>query len=162
MAKRGVLGVGWGRSVRFVAALAAVLTTSVVLAACGGSGVSSQEATQIAQNVLNKYEQQQKLKALQGQVNALKHGQPRSTTGSSGSSSSSGSSQPGTSCGNGVSAGPNTTCGFAQNVASAYRSSPSSVVNAYSPTTNDHYSMTCSGSNPTVCRGGNNASVYIY
>jgi hypothetical protein len=140
------------------------LATSAVLAACGDSGVSSDQAQQIAQSAIKKYQQEQKLKDLQGQVNALnKHGPTVSTTGSSGSNSSSGgSSQPGTSCGNGVSAGPNTTCGFAENVAAAYRDSGSSVVNAYSPTTGDHYSMTCSGSSPTVCRGGNDASVYIY
>ena len=66
------------------------------------------------------------------------------------------------SCGGGVSAGANTSCGFAEAVASAYRESGGPVVRAYSPTTHQTYAMSCSGTNPVVCRGGNDASVYIY
>jgi hypothetical protein len=68
------------------------------------------------------------------------------------------------SCGDGVSNGPNTTCGFARNVATAYYESGggSVTVTAFSPTTHETYSMACSAGAPTVCRGGNDATVYIH
>jgi hypothetical protein len=84
------------------------------------------------------------------------------SSGSSGSNGSSTSASPGTSCGGDVSVGPNTTCGFAQNVADGYRATGSSVIRAYSPKTDSTYAMTCSGSNPTICHGGNDATVYIF
>ena len=36
------------------------------------------------------------------------------------------------------------------------------VVRAYSPVTDETYAMTCEAGDPAVCRGGNNAAVYIY
>ncbi len=86
------------------------------------------------------------------------------TGGGGGGSVSSGgtSSSDGTSsCGNEVSAGPNTTCPFALNVVDAYRGSTSNVVDVYSPVTGKTYTMTCSSGSPHVCTGGNNASVYF-
>ena len=145
---------GKTRQVLPVGAAACILM--LALGACGGGGVSSQDV----QQAIQQHDQQQKVKDLQQQVNQLKHGQTGSTVSSASSGSS--SSGPGISCGGGVSAGPNTTCGFAQNVASAYRESGSSTVHATSPTTHQNYSMTCIGGNPTVCRGGNDASVYIH
>jgi hypothetical protein len=135
---------------------------AVLVAACGGGGdnVSSQDVQQAASAAVKKAQQQQKLKDLQGQVNDLKRGEPGQATGSPPSSSSS-SSGGGTDCGDGVSVGPNTTCDFAQNVAQAYRESGSSVVRAYSPARGDTFAMSCSGTDPVVCRGGDNASVYI-
>jgi len=69
----------------------------------------------------------------------------------------------GTSCGGNVSAGPNTTCSFALNVAAEYltQGGGTRTVDVYSPVTNRYYSMSCVAGVPTVCRGGNNASVYI-
>ena len=81
------------------------------------------------------------------------------TTPSTAPTTSSGSL---TTCSASVSAGPDTTCPFALNVAQAYyESGGSNVISAYSPVTGSTYSMTCSGSAPTVCNGGNNATVYI-
>jgi serine/threonine protein kinase len=66
------------------------------------------------------------------------------------------------SCGQGVSVGPATTCPFAFNVQEAYENSGhSSTISAYSPVTGLTYSMRCTGRNPTACRGGNEASVYL-
>jgi hypothetical protein len=69
----------------------------------------------------------------------------------------------GTSCGGTVSAGPNTTCAFALNVAAEYltQGGGTRTVLVYSPVTNQDYSMSCVAGVPTVCRGGNNAVVYI-
>ena len=141
------------RQVLPVGAAACILM--LALGACGGGGVSSQDV----QQAIQQHDQQQQLRNLKRRLR-LQQGQVGSTSTSG--SSGSGSSGPGISCGGGVSAGPNTTCGFAQNVASAYRESGSSTVHANSPTTHQNYSMTCIGGNPTVCRGGNDASVYIY
>jgi septal ring factor EnvC (AmiA/AmiB activator) len=68
-----------------------------------------------------------------------------------------------TSCNANVSAGANTTCAFALNVESAYYASGGgySTVSVYSPVTGLYYGMTCTPGVPTVCRGGNNAVVYI-
>jgi septal ring factor EnvC (AmiA/AmiB activator) len=68
-----------------------------------------------------------------------------------------------TSCDANVSAGANTTCAFALNVESAYYASGGgySTVSVYSPVTGLYYGMTCTPGVPTVCRGGNNAVVYI-
>jgi hypothetical protein len=66
------------------------------------------------------------------------------------------------SCGGGISVNASTTCPFAQNVAEEYRSSGgASSIEVYSPVTKQTYTMSCSGGVPTVCRGGNNAVVYI-
>jgi len=65
-------------------------------------------------------------------------------------------------CGNGISVNSSTSCPFAQNVAEEYRSSGgSSLIEVYSPVTKTTFTMSCSGSGPVICRGGNNAVVYI-
>ena len=74
------------------------------------------------------------------------------------SSSSSGN------CGGALSANEHTTCGFAENVEDAYYSeigSGSGVVYAFSPTTNQEYSMYCTAGSPHECTGGNDAAVYF-
>lgn len=70
----------------------------------------------------------------------------------------------GTSCGDGLGVGPNTSCAFASEVRSAWYAAGggSAVVTAYSPVTGSEYVMSCSAGAPTVCRGGNNAVVYIH
>ena len=65
-----------------------------------------------------------------------------------------------TSCGGGVYAGANTSCPFAQNVAANYVGSGPDY--AYSPVTGLSYIMSCTGSKPTVCTGGNNALVQFW
>lgn len=64
-------------------------------------------------------------------------------------------------CGSGVAVGPNTTCPFALNVARAYRASGGSTVTAHSPARNRDYEMTCTPGPPAVCRGGDDASIFI-
>jgi hypothetical protein len=64
-------------------------------------------------------------------------------------------------CGGGLSVGPNTSCGFADNVRSAYERSGNSVISAFSPATSRTYTMYCTNTSPHVCTGGNNAAVYF-
>jgi hypothetical protein len=97
---------------------------------------------------------------------AAKRAKARARSGSSGTSGSSATpSNPvsnGSSCGGGLYAGPNTSCGFAENVRDAYNQAPgaSASVRVYSPVTARTYTMSCrpSGSGVT-CSGANNASV---
>jgi hypothetical protein len=78
------------------------------------------------------------------------------------SSSGSSAQLPGQQCNATVSAGANTTCPFALNVASQYNGAGSNTpFSAYSPATRREYTMSCSSGSPVVCTGGNNATVYI-
>ncbi len=94
---------------------------------------------------------------------AVRHVHKRKTTKrtdpqpTSGTSSSSGSS-----CGGGLSVNSVTSCAFAQNVSDTYyQSGRSGTLTVWSPTTQQYYTMFCSGSNPVTCTGGNNAAIYI-
>ena len=65
-------------------------------------------------------------------------------------------------CGNGVSAGPNTSCPFAKNVREEYFAVPgdSVEIDVHSPVTGKTYTMSCVRNGDKVtCRGGNNAVV---
>jgi len=158
--------------------LAALLTlilvtgSAVGLTACGGSdnGASQQEIDQAKREAAA----QQKLKDKQAQLEKELHDLKKQTnknSGSSGSKSNGGSSSSGSStsttsgasCGAGVTAGANTSCAFALNVAQAYfdAGGGSPTVSVYSPVTTQNYTMNCTAGAPTVCRGGNNAVVYI-
>ena len=69
---------------------------------------------------------------------------------------------PGQQCSSTVSAGTNTTCPFALNVASQYAASGSNTpFSVYSPVTDQDYTMSCASGSPAVCTGGNDATVYI-
>jgi hypothetical protein len=68
----------------------------------------------------------------------------------------------GTSCGDGVFAGPNTSCAFAMNVRAAWNDAPGTVntVRVHSPITGQTYTMNCAPSGRGItCSGANNASV---
>ena len=65
-------------------------------------------------------------------------------------------------CGDGVFAGPNTSCPFAQNVRDGYFAVPgdSVEIEVHSPVTGKTYTMACVKSGRRVtCRGGNDAVV---
>lgn len=76
-----------------------------------------------------------------------------------------------TDCGGGASAGPDTSCPFAENVREKWmdvaRGAVNVDINVYSPETNEWYTMNCvrqrtdagSMGNAVVCRGGNDAAV---
>ncbi len=68
-------------------------------------------------------------------------------------------------CGDGVYAGPNTSCQFAKNVREKYFSVPgdSIEIDVYSPVTDKTYTMSCVKTGDRVtCRGGNQAEVTFF
>lgn len=84
------------------------------------------------------------------------------TSGGTSGGASGGTTSGSADCGGGVSVNANTSCPFGLNVADAYRASGGeTVIEVFSPVTDRTYTMTCTGSSPVVCRGGNNAVVYI-
>jgi hypothetical protein len=66
-----------------------------------------------------------------------------------------------TSCGGDLLVGPNTSCGFAENVAEGYYRNGPGWISVYSPTTGSTYNIYCTATSPHVCTGGNNAAVYF-
>ncbi len=161
---------------RTISALAvpALVCLPLALGACGG-GNDNASQEQIAQ-ARKDAAAQQKIKDKQAQLEkelaALKKERRNSpssgsatSSGGSSTSSATGGAVPATasSCGGGVSAGPNTTCAFAVNTATAYfrANGGSPTVSVYSPVTQRTYTMTCTAGAPTVCRGGDNATVFI-
>ena len=66
-------------------------------------------------------------------------------------------------CGNGVNAGANTSCAFAQNVAADYNGPGADYENVYSPVTGQSYGMSyiMMTGNRVSATGGNNASVWF-
>lgn len=64
-------------------------------------------------------------------------------------------------CGDGLLVGPNTSCGFAENVRAEYSGNGPGWISVHSPATGRTYNMFCTGSSPHVCTGGNNAAVYF-
>jgi len=156
-----------------VGVLAVLLLLLSVLVGCGGGSDATQQQLEQARR---EGAAQQKIKDQQAQlkrdIRELKkqaRGNTSSSSPSSGESSGGGSSSGGSaptsaaSCGQGVSAGSATSCAFALNVARAYfeAGGGSPTLSVYSPVTNQTYTMRCSAGAPTVCRGGNNAVVYI-
>jgi hypothetical protein len=132
---------------------------------CGGSdddGASQAELNQARREGAQQERQEERLRRLEQQLKNLKKGQkgkPPAPSVSPEPGTTSGS----TSCGDDLTVGPATTCGFAVNVATDYYreiGSGSGTVQSFSPTTGQTYSMSCTGS-PHVCTGGNNASVYF-
>jgi hypothetical protein len=80
--------------------------------------------------------------------------------GGGGGSPAPGASAGGGNCGDGIVAGPKTTCPFARNVRSTYYASGQDpVIEVWSPVTRRSYTMTCSGGSPHRCTGGDDASV---
>lgn len=88
---------------------------------------------------------------------------PKKTSSGGSSGASSGTSGQ-TDCGDGITAGNSaTSCPFARNVAGEWGSNGggSVVIDVYSPVTGRSYTMSCSGSSPVRCSGGNGALVLI-
>jgi hypothetical protein len=144
-------------------------------AGCGGGDETAsqqdlrkayQEGQHAAQEQAAQARVNRKIRKLEAKLKACKESNPctdgEATTTDS-TSPDSGAAGATTSCGSGVGAGPNTSCAFAQEVASAYYQSggQTTLPDVYSPTTGDYYTMTCTPGSPTICRGGNDASVYI-
>jgi hypothetical protein len=142
------------------------------LAACGGGedSVSERNQQQELRDARKEGARDARIRQLERELSAQKQGsgeEEQAATPSAGETpppASAATSPTGgtTSCDDGLSVGPNTSCPFAQNVRDAYFSSGgSSIVSAGSPVTGQVYTMSCSAGSPHVCRGGNNASVFF-
>lgn len=155
-----------------IALLVAIFALS--LAGCGGNdGASQEELDQARQEGAKQAKDQAKLDNLERQLDNLskKNTQTNPGGGYNGGGSKYGSTTPPSSsgvsgttdCGGGVSAGSNTSCEFAINVAGEYSSNPgASSIRAYSPVTGQYYTMSCSAyGSGHVCTGGDSASVYF-
>lgn len=133
----------------------------------GPSDEQLQQARELgAKEAKQQLKEQGKINALQKQVDALSKKQAKQDQ-SSDNSSSVAPTNDGlvgfSACTGGLQAGPNTTCGFAMNVAGELGSNPGATsIHTTSPTTGVDYTMSCaSSSGGTICTGGNNASVFI-
>lgn len=143
---------------RLVAATGAS-ALALLLSACGGDDISQDDVDQAAEDAVQEAQEEERIDELEDKLKKAKR--DRDGNDDSGSSNS-GSSVSGDDCGNGISAGANTSCPFALYVGEGYRAEGPGVVRAYSPTTGETYAMTCEAGDPAVCRGGNNATVYIH
>jgi hypothetical protein len=133
---------------------------------------ASEEAAKLKQKTLE--EEQARLaaevKRLQAEASKSASATATATTSTAtvtqtvqGGTGQQGTGTKGTSCGGNLSVGPNTTCAFAANVRAAFYAAGGGNVNVdvYSPVTGRYYTMYCVAGVPSVCRGGNNAVVYI-
>ena len=162
---------------RYLAAAVVILLAAMALAGCGGGGASqadvqkarqegaaAERAKQAAKAERQKQAQlEQRIKKLEANLAAKAKAAQKKKAAAGAASGGSAATSSRTSCGGNLYAGSNTTCPFAQNVESAWYSAGggSVVVEAFSPVTSRYYTMQCTAGVPTICRGGNNAVVYI-
>lgn len=140
---------------------------AITLAGCGGSDGSQELEDARREGVALERARQQELakqreqQRLQRRIDQLERQQraDRQQRRTPVASSSGG----GTTCSSGLAVGPNTSCPFAEEVRSAWYGAGggNATLNVYSPVTGRYYTMSCAAGITTVCRGGNNASVYI-
>jgi hypothetical protein len=157
-----------------VSAVLVLLCLGLFAYGCGGDdGPTQEQLDQAKAEGAKEAREQAKLDQLQDQVKQLQKKANNGADKNSGSNKTAGQgdgyyngssgSGPVSSCGAGVEVGPNTSCAFAMNVAGEYGSNPgASSIDAYSPVTGEHYTMSCGPWNGgTVCTGGNGAAVYM-
>lgn len=150
-----------------VVILLAVLGLCVFAAGCGGA--SDEDLQNAKDEGAKEAKQAEKLKEIQQGIATLKKQRRKGnfkqiTTPPPSTSSTYTGSGPAKTCANGIGASSATTCEFAFNVAGEYGSNPGATsINAFSPVTGQDYTMTCSAwsGGGTVCRGGNDAAVFI-
>jgi|SRR5215211_5704960 len=138
----------------------AVAAVVIVLAGVGGGCGGDDEAAkeQLRQQQLDEArtegERDERLREYKRRLREKKKspGAPSAPPEASGSAR--------TSCGDGLSVGPNTSCPFGREVRGSYPGS-SATFEVYSPTTGMVYTMSCTTGSPHECKGGNNASVYF-
>jgi hypothetical protein len=162
-------GRGWttpaaSQGARRAAVLLAFGAVSAAAAGCG-SGVDvartldNQEQIRQARSEGARNE---RIKQLERKLRDQKDSDRPAIVASAGASTS-GSTSSSKSCGDGITAGPVTTCEFARNVRDEYFSHGGGdiSVTVYSPVTGKTYVMSCHTGTSHTCTGGNNASVYF-
>lgn len=174
----------WGS---VLAAALVVVASGVLLAACGGgsSTASQQEIARAERRARQTKAEKEKERRLEHKLEKLerenqlakKHEREKErlekkareeahVSGSETTPAPAPAPEPstpsGTDCGDGVVAGPETSCGFALNTRSeyeAYVGEGSGTVEAYSEANNEWYDMYCTGA-PHECSGAISATVY--
>jgi hypothetical protein len=138
----------------------ALLCSGFVATGCGEDSPSEEQLREARQEGA----QAARLRELERKLRQQERRQDGNGSPGSASSSSPAPSSPApssrTSCGGDLSAGPNTSCPFAENVRASYPGS-SAPFDVYSSVTGRSYTMQCTTGSPHVCTGGNNASVYF-
>jgi hypothetical protein len=145
----------------------AFVLLALVWAGCGDSGASQEELDAARQEGAAKARQEYKISQIQKELKALRKrgggsraSMPDADTAPAPEGGGSGSGN----CGGSLSANEVTTCGFAEAVEDAYYAeigSGAGTVVAYSPTTEQSYSMYCTAGSPHECTGGNGAAVFF-
>jgi hypothetical protein len=140
----------------------AVLVLAAGYGGCGGDDDTAKELDRQEQRRQGREEgrREERIRELERKLGERKKKAAPNGQGGSGGSSSGGL----TSCGGGVSAGPSTSCAFAQEVKASYdrAGGGNTTVYVHSPTTGQNYYMTCGQSaGEHVCTGGNGASVHF-
>lgn len=137
------------------------------LAGCGDSGASQEELDTARKEGAAKARQEYKIRQIQKELKALRKrgGGARASVPDAGAAPApEGGSSGSGNCGGSLSANEVTTCGFAEAVEDAYYAeigSGAGNVVAYSPTTDQSYSMYCTAGSPHECTGGNGAAVFF-
>jgi hypothetical protein len=159
-----------------------VVCAAIGLVACGsGSGASKEEIAHAERHARREKSEKEKERNLEGKIAKLerehrlekKHKRQREEEEREGAhvtptptpsvSPPEPSTPSGTDCGDGVIAGPETSCGFALNVRTEYENfigSGSGTIEAYSEANEEIYSMFCTAA-PHECSGAISATVYF-
>lgn len=147
--------------------MVAVLGLGVFSIGCGGA--SDQELADAKAEGAKEAKQAETLAEIQKGIDTLRKAKRKGnfkqiTAPPASTASTYTGSGPAKACANGIGASSATSCEFAFNVAGEYGSNPGSTsISAFSPVTGQDYTMTCSAwtGGGTVCRGGNDAAVFI-
>jgi hypothetical protein len=141
------------------------LVLSLGLAACGDSGASKEELAKAAHKGAVHRAEQERLRKLERRVREAnrvpKSGSAEPNPAPAPESSPTPS---GTDCGNSLTAGPETSCPFAENVRAVYENEigvGSGNIHAYSPANETIYPMYCTAGSPHECSGAISATVYF-
>lgn len=152
-----ILAALMGRGVAFLMA-GALLCSGYVATGCGEDSPSEEQLREARQ----EGGQAARLRELERKLRQQERRQNGGGTTPSGGAAPPSNPAPSsrTSCGGDLSAGPNTSCPFAESVRASYPGS-GAPFEVYSSVTGQTYTMQCTTGSPHVCTGGNNASVYF-
>jgi hypothetical protein len=155
------------RILRLAIVAGALVLLSLAWTGCGDSGASQEELDAARQEGAAKARQEYKIRQIQKELKALRKRGGGSRTASVPGPGTAPAPEDGSgsgNCGGSLSANEVTTCGFAEAVEDAYYAeigSGAGTVVAYSPTTEQSYSMYCTAGSPHECTGGNGAAVFF-
>lgn len=161
------LGPDQFRLFRYTAVVGLVVVSAMALSACGG-GASDSEIAAAEKRGREYKAEKEKERKLEREIHELKKerqqekrqeesGPPPAEQAPSAPTSER------TSCGGSLSVGPDTTCGFAENVRAEYENEigeGSGTVFAYSEANEEIYEMFCTAA-PHECTGAINATVFF-